>query len=68
MKLVKKSQRAFLDANIAPGTSGAPVVYGTIVTANKSVTQAASTATDAAGIVVDFNALLAKLKTAGIVL
>lgn len=35
---------------------------------NAAATQAASVATDAAGIVTDFNALLAKLKTAGIVL
>lgn len=33
----------------------------------QAVTQAASTATDVAGLVTDFNALLAKLKTAGIV-
>lgn len=33
---------------------------------NQAAAQANSTATDAAGIVTDFNALLAKLRTAGI--
>lgn len=36
------------------------------LTASKAATQADSTATDVAGLVADFNALLAKLKTAGI--
>ena len=36
------------------------------LTANKVATQANSTATDVAGLVTDFNALLAKLKTAGV--
>jgi len=38
------------------------------LTANKAATQANSTATDVAGLVTDFNALLAKLKTAGLML
>jgi len=38
------------------------------LTATKAATQANSTAVDVAGIVTDFNALLAKLKTAGIML
>lgn len=36
------------------------------LTASKAATQANSTATDVTGLVADFNALLAKLKTAGI--
>lgn len=36
------------------------------LTATKAAAQANSTATDAAGIVTDFNALLAKLRTAGL--
>lgn len=36
------------------------------LTASKAATQANSTATDVAGLVADFNALLAKLKAAGI--
>lgn len=38
----------------------------TKLTATKATVQANSTATDVAGLVSDFNALLAKLKTAGI--
>jgi hypothetical protein len=38
------------------------------LTATKAATQANSTATDVAGLLADFNALLAKLKTAGIML
>ncbi|NLS42536.1 hypothetical protein EYH65_20545 [Bacillus subtilis] len=36
------------------------------LTAAKATTQANSTATDVAGLVTDFNALLAKLKAAGL--
>lgn len=36
------------------------------LTASKAATQANSTATDVEGLVADFNALLAKLKTAGL--
>jgi hypothetical protein len=36
------------------------------LTATKAATQADSTATDVAGLVTDFNALLAKLKAAGL--
>ncbi|MEK4910566.1 head fiber protein [Niallia sp. FSL M8-0099] len=36
------------------------------LTASKAATQANSTATDVAGLVADFNALLAKLKAAGL--
>lgn len=36
------------------------------LTASKAATQANSTATDVAGLVTDFNALLAKLKAAGL--
>lgn len=36
------------------------------LTASKATTQANSTATDVAGLVTDFNALLAKLKAAGL--
>ena len=36
------------------------------LTATKAATQANSTATDVAGLVTDFNALLAKLKAAGL--
>jgi hypothetical protein len=38
------------------------------LTATKSATQVVSTAADVAGLVTDFNALLAKLKSAGIML
>lgn len=37
------------------------------LTASKAAAQANSTATDIAGLVTDFNALLAKLRTAGII-
>lgn len=40
---------------------------GTLVGGNRAAAQANSTATDVAGIVADFNALLAKLRTAGII-
>lgn len=66
MKLVTQNERIWLDANAS--ASSTPTILGTIVTANKSATQTASVASDVAGIVADFNALLAKLKTAGIVL
>ncbi|MGG0150709.1 head fiber protein [Bacillus mycoides] len=36
------------------------------LTASKATSQANSAATDVAGLVTDFNALLAKLKTAGV--
>jgi len=39
----------------------------TKLTANKAAAQADSTATDVSGLVTDFNALLAKLRTAGII-
>lgn len=49
-------------------TTFAPVTATTSVTGGvkQAATQANSTATDAAGLVTDFNALLAKLKAAGI--
>lgn len=65
MKLVTQNERAFLDAN---ANSPSTVIQGTIVTANKAADQAASVAADVAGLLVDFNALLAKLKAAGIML
>lgn len=44
-----------------------PVATTTVAgTVKKAATQANSTATDAAGVVADFNALLTKLKAAGI--
>lgn len=47
-----------------PGTAAATVsVAGTV---KRAAAQANSTATDVAGLVTDFNALLAKLRTAGI--
>ncbi|MCC8456053.1 head fiber protein [Streptomyces rochei] len=46
----------------APVAATASVVGGV----KQAATQANSTATDAAGVVTDFNALLAKLKAAGI--
>lgn len=46
------------------GSAATTTVNGTV---KKAATQAASTATDVAGLVADFNALLAKLKAAGIV-
>jgi len=65
MKLVTLNQKIWLNTNA--NASSTPATLGTIVTANKSTTQAASVAADIATIVSDFNALLAKLKTAGIV-
>ncbi|KFB89619.1 hypothetical protein CR62_16675 [Serratia grimesii] len=49
-------------------TTFAPVAATTSVTGGvkQAATQANSTATDAAGVVADLNALLAKLKAAGI--
>lgn len=58
------------DAWLPQGGGGAAPGNATTTTAGlvkQAVTQAASTATDAAGVVTDFNSLLAKLKTAGIV-
>lgn len=40
---------------------------GSLVAGNRAAAQANSTATDVAGLVADFNALLAKLRTAGII-
>ena len=65
MQLVTQQEKQFLDSN--PNLVNNNVVLGTIVTANKSATQAASVAADVPTIVADFNALLAKLKAAGIV-
>ena len=48
MQLVTKNEKTFLKANVK---SPIPTVLGTIVTANKSATQVASTAVDVAGIV-----------------
>lgn len=65
MKLVTEKQRQFLDNNTIANNGG---TFGTIVTANKAATQAASVAADVATIVANFNTLLANLKAAGIVL
>ncbi len=64
MNLVTSNQKQWLNTNVTPASTQK---LGTIVTANKSATQAASVAADVPTIVADFNALLAKLKTAGIV-
>lgn len=40
---------------------------GSLVAGNRAAAQANSTATDVAGLVADFNALLAKLRTAGVI-
>ena len=65
MQLVTKKEKAFLKINANTST---PTTLGTIVTANKAETQAASVAATVGALVTDFNALLAKLKAAGIVL
>lgn len=55
-----------LNTQLAAGTlvtAATTTVNGTV---KKAATQAASTATDVAGLVADFNALLVKLKAAGI--
>lgn len=55
-----------LNTQLAAGTL-APAATTTVNgTVKKAATQAASTATDVAGLVADFNALLVKLKAAGI--
>lgn len=55
-----------LNTQLANGTL-APAATTTVNgTVKKAATQAASTATDVAGLVADFNALLVKLKAAGI--
>ncbi|MDF5713566.1 MAG: head fiber protein [Rhizonema sp. NSF051] len=55
-----------MDAKATAGTlipAATTTVNGSV---KKAATQANSTATDVAGLVADFNALLAKLKAAGI--
>ena len=67
MYKVKQSEVQGLVDTLA-GMGGAVDLSEYAKTANlpKEVTQADSTATTIAGLVVDFNALLAKLKTAGL--
>jgi hypothetical protein len=70
MGVNKLDRRAVSAANFLKpdGTSAIPGAATTAVagTVKKLPTQANSTATDVAGLVVDFNALLTKLRTAGI--
>ncbi|MEK8128357.1 hypothetical protein WMW72_10625 [Paenibacillus filicis] len=69
----------FVDANGQPidlGGGGGAIAIGDVtglqaalnakLTASKAATQANSAAADVAGLVADFNALLVKLKTAGL--
>jgi len=67
MYKVKQSEVKDLETTLA-GMGGAVDLSTYAKTADlpKAVTQADSTATTIAGLVVDFNALLAKLKTAGL--
>lgn len=68
MRLVSFKQAEYLKAAEKAGalTPITPVQLNAKLTASKAATQANSTATDVAGLVADFNALLAKLKAAGI--
>lgn len=60
---------AWADVTAKPTTfAPVPATAATVGGVKAAATQAASTATDVAEIVTDFNALLAKLKAAGIVL
>lgn len=68
MKLVTKEERKFLDNSTLATSGGTLPSLGTIVSANKSATQAASTVGDITSLTNDFNALLVKLKAAGIML
>lgn len=62
------AQRAQLGTTLAAASGGdvAPATPTTAGVVKQCATQTNSTATDVAGLVSDFNALLAKLKTAGI--
>lgn len=67
MRLVTNKQAEYLEKVESAGA--VPVTQAQLnakLTATKAATQANSTATDVAGLVTDFNALLAKLKAAGI--
>lgn len=68
MRLVSFKQAKYLEAVEKSGatTPVTPAQLNAKLTATKAATQANSTATDVAGLVTDFNALLAKLKAAGI--
>lgn len=66
MQLVTLNQKNWLKLNAS--STPTPIAQGTIVTANKSATQAASVATDVPTLLADFNALLVKIKAAGIML
>ena len=73
MNLVSTPEKAFLKKNKANLTldlstklTATTADFNAKLTANKAATQANSTAVALADLVIDFNALLAKLKTAGI--
>lgn len=61
---IPASVQTALDAKLTASTAS----FNAKLTANKAATQANSVAADVATLVTDFNALLAKLKTAGIML
>lgn len=68
MRLVTKKQGEYLD-KIEESGATTPVTLAQLnakLTASKAAAQANSTATDVPGLVTDFNALIAKLKAAGI--
>lgn len=58
--------KALQDGNVGGGTAPGNASSTTAGLVKQAAAQANSTATDVAGLVTDFNALLAKLRTAGI--
>ena len=62
--IIQPAVQSALDAKLTATTAN----FNAKLTATKAVTQAASTAIDVPGLLADFNALLVKLKTAGIML
>lgn len=65
MRLISEQKDQYLDKAVAAGPPVTAAQLNAKLTATKAATQANSTATDVAGLVADFNALLAKLKASG---
>lgn len=64
MRLTTKEEKKFLKANVSAGDISTQL--SAKLTATKAATQADSVAATLPALVTDFNALLAKLKAAGI--
>lgn len=63
---IKKEPRPLVDRNGKPISADATASTTVAGSVKQAAAQANSVATDAPGLVTDFNALLAKLRTAGI--